>query len=231
MKTVLPQLPFASLCLGAVFCLAALPTVHGEAAAAAAGGSPTPVPGPPKVRVMVRDNNLATTMGGLTAANATAPAPVAVGPAKPGASPAKGTTAPVVVKESTADLDKWTRTTKKSLTVDMVNMTNQPIDVNVKSTFLAKDESGKHEVMPEKTVENKVTLQPGKPAQITTDEVDFVHTAYHLPLPPKSSGGAKGGGKGTVVVPVPASGHAYFGYKVEVFLGNDLIGSAVSDNH
>jgi hypothetical protein len=227
MKTVYPQLPFASLCLGAVFCLAALPAVEG--AGAAAGASPTPVPGPPKVRLMVRDNNIATTLGGLTATNA--PAPVATGPAKPGPSPAKGTTAPVAVKESVADLDKWTHTTKKSLTVDMVNMTNQPIEVNVKSTFMAKDEAGKHEVMPEKTVENKVTLQPGKPAQFTTDEVDFIHTAYHLPPPPKSSGGAKGGGKGTVVLAVPASGHAYFGYKVEVFLGNDLIGSAVSENH
>jgi hypothetical protein len=221
MKTVHPQLPFASLCLGAVFCLAALPAVHGEPAA---GGSPTPPPGPPKVRVMVRDNNIATTMGGLTAANA--PAPVAAGPAKPGASPAKGAAA---VKESVADLDKWTHTTKKSLTIDMVNMTNQPIDVNVKSTFLAKDETGKHEVMPEKTVENKVTLAPGKPAEFTTDEVDFTHTSMHRAPAPKSSGAIS---KNPKPVPMePASGHAYFGYKVEVFQGNDLIGSAVSDNH
>ena len=224
MKTVHPQLLFASLSLGAVFCLAALPAVHGEAAA---GGAPTPTPGPPKVRVMVRDNNIATTLGGLTAANA--PAPVAAGPAKPGPSPAKG--AAVAVKESVADLDKWTHTTKKSLTIDMVNMTNQPVDVNVKSTFLAKDEGpGKHEVMPEKTVENKVTLVPGKPAQFTTDEVDFIHTAYHYPPPPKGSGGG-GKGKAAIVLPVPASGHAYFGYKVEVFQGNELIGFAQSENH
>jgi hypothetical protein len=225
MKTVHPQLPFASLCLGAVLCLATLPAVHGEATP---GASPTPRPGPAKVRVMARDNNLATTMGGLTSANA--PAPVAAGPAKPGPSPAKG--AAVAVKESVADLDKWTHTTKKSLTVEMVNLTTQSLEVNVKSTFLAKDEAGKHEVMPEKTVENKVTLEPGKPAQFTTDEVDFIHTAFHYPPAPKNSGGGGGkGGKGPVVLPVPASGHAYFGYKIEVFQGNDLVGWAVSENH
>jgi hypothetical protein len=30
---------------------------------------------------------------------------------------------------------------------------------------------------------------------------------------------------------IPASGHAYFGYKVEVFQGEDLVGSAVSETH
>jgi hypothetical protein len=224
MKTVHPKLSFTSFCLGAALCLGALPAVHGEATATAGAGSPTPPPGPPKVRVMVQDNNIATTKGGLTATNAAAPAPVATGPGKAAATP-KGV---VAVKESVADLDKWTHTTKKSLTIEMGNLTAQPIDVNVKSTFLAKDEAGKHDVMPEKTVENKVTLVPGKAAQITTDEVDFIHTAFHHPPPPKTGGGGK---NAPITLPVPASGHAYFGYKVEVFVGNDLGGSAVSENH
>jgi hypothetical protein len=29
----------------------------------------------------------------------------------------------------------------------------------------------------------------------------------------------------------PASGHAYFGYRVEVFQGNDLVGVEASETH
>ena len=91
------------------------------------------------------------------------------------------------------DAEKFTRTTKKSLTIDVVNLTGAPMDVNVKTTFLAKDEApGKHEVLPEKTVENKLTLDPTKAGEFTTDEVSFTHTTAHRQVPQKSAGG-KGG--------------------------------------
>jgi len=124
-----------------------------------------------------------------------------------------------------SEADKFTRTTKKSLDIALVNLTTASMDVNVKTTFLAKDEAGKHEVLPEKTVDNKVTLQPGAPQSFTTEEVSFTHTAAHRPVVKA----AKPTGRGPVATVEPASGHAYFGYKVEVFQGNDLVGTALSD--
>jgi hypothetical protein len=196
----------------------------------------TPAPlsrptGPLKVRVLVRDNNLATTAGGT---NASALAPVAAGPgAKQAAPPAP----PAAQAMSAMDAEKYTRTTKKSLTIDVVNLTNAGMDVTVKTTFMAKDESGKHEVVPEKTVENKVTVLPGKSGQFTTEEVNFTHTTAHREAQ-KPGGGGGGGGKGgtggkgaPLAQMIPASGHAYFGYKVEVFQGNDLVGMAASETH
>jgi len=189
----------------------------------AATPSATPPPGPAKVRVIVQENNISATGGsGLGGAAAS-----------PKASPPPGN-APVATraKESPKDAatdDKYTHTSKKTLTVGVVSLTTSPMDVTVKSTFLAKDEGGKHEIVSEKTVENKVTLQPGKPEQFTTEEVTFSHMTSHYP--PQKAGTGKGKGGGPPVKMEPASGHSYFGYKVEVFQGNDLVGTAVSANH
>jgi hypothetical protein len=99
---------------------------------------------------------------------------------------------------------------------------------------LGKDEAGKHEVLTEKTLENKLTLMPNRPESFTTEEVIFTHTAAHRGPAPKAGGGAGGNGnkRGGPIAPMePASGHAYFGYRVEVFQGNDLVGVEASETH
>ena len=206
---------------GILFCLAAAPLMAVDA---------TPHPaGPLKVRVMVKENNVASAVGGGTGATTPAAAGAAKAPA--------GKPAPAAAAQAPSELDaeKYTRTTKKSLTVDLVNLTGASMDVNVKTTFLAKDEApGKHDVIPEKTVENKLTLDPTRAGEFTTEEVPFTHTTAHRQVMQKPGGaGGKGAasGKGAIAPMIPTSGHAYFGYKVEVFQGNDLVGSAVSDNH
>ncbi len=220
MKTHIPQFHFHATGFGILFCLAAAPLV-------AADATPHPA-GPPKVRVMVKENNVATTTGGGSGAAATPPA--AAAPKGPGGQqvPAGAAQTPTA-----ADAEKYTRSTKKSLTIDIVNLTGASMDVNVKTTFMAKDESGKHEVVPEKTVENKLTVEPTRAGEFTTEAVDFTHTSAHREAMPKpgGGGGGKGGGKSPPAPMIPASGHAYFGYKVEVFQGNDLVGSTASENH
>ena len=218
MKTHTSQFHLRAAGCGILFCLAAAPLIGADA---------TPKPaGPPKVRVMVKENNVATTTGGGSGAATTAPA-AAAKPA-PGAkqAPAAAASAP-----STDDAEKYTHTTKKSLTIAVVNLTGASMDVNVKTTFMAKDEAGKHEVIPETTVENKLTLEPTKAGEFTTEEVPFAHTSAHRQAMPKPAAGAKPYGKAPPAPMIPASGHAYFGYKVEVFQGNDLVGSAASENH
>ncbi len=180
-------------------------------------GEPPAAPtltGTAKVRVLVQDNNVATTAGGSSLGGAKATP-------KPGEPPVAS-----IKGGGESDADKYTRTTKKTLTIAVVNTTGDSIDVNVKATFLAKDEGGKHDTVPEKTVENRLTLQPNKPQQYTTEEVSFTHTAAHRPI-----GKVPARGRAPIMPMEPASGHAYFGYRVEVYQGNDLVGLAVSDNH
>jgi hypothetical protein len=171
-------------------------------ATSAAGGTSTPTPAP---------------------AGGAAPAPGA------GAPPAAGA---ALAAANAADADKYTRTTKKTLTVEVVNLTPASMDVTVKTSFLARDEAGKHEVLTEKTVENPVTVQPARSASFTTEEVSFTHTiAHRAPAPPKAGAGT---GKMAATAPapmIPTSGHAYFGYKVEVFQGPDLVGTTASETH
>ena len=198
--------------------MSSAPMVRGQAATPSA----KPPAGPAKVRVIVQENNISATGGGGLGTAA----------ASPKASPAPGN-APVATRsqqsaKDAATDDKYTHTSKKTLTVGVVNLTNAPMDVNVKSNFLGKDEGGKHEVVTEKTLEKTLTLQPGKPEQFTTEEVVFMHMTSHYP--PQKAGAGKGKG-GPPVKMEPASGHSYFGYKVEVFQGNDLVGTAVSANH
>ena len=206
--------------LGILFGLAAAPLL-------AADATPHPA-GPPKVRVMVKENNVMTKPGGTTAAATPAPAAGAKGGQQKAAGAAQA--------ESPLDAEKFTHTTKKTLTVDVVNLTAASMDVNVKTTFLAKDEAGKHEVLPEKTVDNRLTLEPSKSGEFTTEEVSFSHTAAHRESAARAGAGGAGGWrhgrwKGKIAPMVPASGHAYVGYKVEVFQGPDLVGSAVSETH
>jgi hypothetical protein len=214
MKTDIRPFRFHSLGLAALLSLTLLPLARAQA--------PTQAPGAPKVRVFVRENDGATVPGGATAAT---PAPSKAG--KAGAGAAAGATQAT----SAEDAMNYTRTTRKSLSVDVVNITAAPMDVVVKSNFLAKDEAGTHGMVTEKTLENKLSLAPGKTERFTTEEVPFTHTAAHLGPKPKAAAGASAKGRGPVSKMEPASGHAYFGYKVDVFQGGDLVGSAVSDSH
>lgn len=232
MKTITaPQFHLRSIGFGILLCLA-------PASLVAADATPAPrLSGPPKVRVMVRENNIATTAGGTTAAATPAPGGAPNRPQGPGGQQ-QPQPPPGAAQNSALDAERYTHTNKKSLTIDVVNLTKDGMEVTVKATFLAKDEAGKHEVLPEKTVENKLTLQPGRPGEFTTEEVSFSHTTAHYPPMQPGSGGGGGGrgggrggsGGGRPLQMVPASGHAYFGYKVEVFQGNDLVGSAMSQN-
>jgi hypothetical protein len=214
-------------CLSFLASLVAISTCHGEEAKRPAG--------PPKVRVIVKENNLATTAGGTGAASPT-PAAGRAAPAKPGGQQqqqqGKGAGQNPQAMQA-GDAEKYTRTTKKSLGIAVVDLTPAPMDVTVKTTFFAKDEGGKHETVVETTQEKKLTIQPGKAEEFTTEPVSFTHTAAHRDPPPKGSGGSggKGGGKSAPAPMIPASGHAYFGYKVEVMQGSDLVGTAASENH
>ena len=125
-------------------------------------------------------------------------------------------------------MKSFTHTTNKSFKITVVNLTAASMEVNVKTEVLGKDETGKHETVIEKTLENKLTLLPGTPNTFTTDEVPFTHTTAHRGTPPTKTGNAK---RAPIAPMEPASGHSYFGYKVEVFQGNDLVGSTASENH
>lgn len=212
-----PHPTVCSLGFGFVAFALLLSPVRAEEAAAKMNG-------PAKVRVIVKENNPPVAAGATSAAT-----PAAAGGAKPAAGGAQQNQAQAAA--NAADAEKFTRTTKKSLSVALVNLTAAPMDVTAKTTFLAKDEAGKHEVVTEKTVENKVTLQPGKAGEFTTEEVSFTHTAAHRSSQKPGGGGSGGGGKPVASPMLPASGHAYFGYKVDVFQGNDLVGTAVSSGH
>jgi len=82
-------------------------------------------------------------------------------------------------------------------------------------------------------LENKVTLLPNRPESFTTEEVPFTHMTAHRGPAPKTGTGAGGTAKrGGPIAPMePACGHAYFGYRVEVFQGNDLVGVEASEIH
>ena len=119
-------------------------------------------------------------------------------------------------KTDTKKEDAYTHTSGHTLTITVVNTTQESLDLTIKATFMAKDEGGKHEVGPDKTLEKKITLEPGKSEEYTTDEQVFSHTAAHRTAPKA---------KGEKPLNVAASGKQYVGYKVEVFSGNDLVGS------
>jgi hypothetical protein len=172
-----------------------------------------------KVRVLVSENNIEAPLGGSAAATP-APPPAAGQGGKKAAAPAASA-------NFLADMQAYTHTARKSLTIQVMNVTNEPIDVTVKANFLGKDEAGKHDIVTESTLEKKLTLQPGQPQKYTTDEVAFTHTTAHRGPAPK--GGAGMHGKPAPME--PASGHNYFGYKVEVVQGSNVVGSAVSENH
>lgn len=112
--------------------------------------------------------------------------------------------------------EMYTHSSNHSLTITLVNTTKESLDLTVKTTFIVRDEGGKHEVGPDKPIEKKVTLEPGKSEEFTTDEVTYSHTSAHRIAP---------AGKGAKATNVPASGKQYVGYKVEVYSGNDLVGS------
>jgi hypothetical protein len=158
--------------------------------------------------------------------SAATPAPGAPKGGGKGQSPSPAQTA-----ANALDAEKFTRTTKKTLTVTLVDLTGANMDVNVKTTFLARDEGGKHEVVDEKTVENKATLLPGKAQDFTTEEVSFTHTTAHHAPPKRGNGGMGGGGRNAISALLPASGHSYYGYRVEVFQGQDLVGMASNGMH
>lgn len=112
----------------------------------------------------------------------------------------------------------YTHTAKKTLFIALVNLTPQTMEITVKTTFLAKDEVG-HDIEVAKTVETKNTVMPGKPLEFATEEVSFQHMSAHKPKGPPP------------VKTIPASGQTYFGYKVEVFQGADLVGGTASATH
>jgi len=210
MKSLAPRF----LCLTLLFCAASGALFHAQADPAS------------KVRVIVNENNVPSGGGSSTGGGGTATPAAAGKPAGPlgkaGATPAAA--AAGLFSEAQA----YTHTTKKSLTIQVVNVTADPMDVTVKANFLAKDEAGKHEILTETTLEKKLTIQPGKPESYTTEEVPFTHTTAHHGPTPK---GAAGGMHPKPAPMEPASGHNYFGYKVEVVQGSDVVGSAVSENH
>lgn len=218
MKTKIVPRSHRLVCCCLASCLATIFTVRAETPATPA---PPKLSGPPKVRVLVRENNVASAVGGGSAATP----PAAGGGGAKGASPQPNA---AQAAASVLDAERFTRTTKKTLTVTLVNLTTASMDVTAKTTFLAKDEAGKHEMVEEKTLEKNVTLQPGKPEEFTTEEVSFTHTTAHYA--PKKAGSG-GGGRNAVSPMIPASGHAYFGYKVQVFQGQDLVGLAASETH
>jgi hypothetical protein len=223
MKTVHSQSQLRRFGLGITLGLAAITFVHAQTPA------PAKPSGPPKVRVIVKENTVASSPGGTSTAT---PAPAGAAKSPQGQGGKQG--GAQAAAQSALDAEKFTRTTKKTLTVELVNLTNASIDVTAKTTFLAKDEGGKHDVVEEKTVENKVTLQPGKSGVFTTEEIDFTHTAAHHAAPAKPGAGGAGGaagGRGKLAPLMPASGHAYFGYKVQVFQGSDLVGTAANETH
>jgi hypothetical protein len=128
--------------------------------------------------------------------------------------------------------DPYTHTTSKALTVSLANMTQEPLEaLSVKCTFLARAEP-KHEIVTEKQVEQKVTLAPGKSDKFTTEEVSYSHTTAHRPAPQKGGAAGQAGKTSGAKAPAmePASGHSYAGWKVEVYQGNDLIGTASGQN-
>src|SRR5207253_2885649 len=129
--------------------------------------------------------------GGGSGAAAT---PAAAGAAKAPPAPGGQKQPPGAAQAtSVADAEKYTHTTKKTLTISVVNLTGASMAVNVKATFMAKDEAGKHEVVPEKTVENKLTLEPTKAGEFTTEEVPFSHTTAHRQAMQQKPGGGGGG--------------------------------------
>ncbi|MDR3406573.1 MAG: hypothetical protein P4L99_29075 [Chthoniobacter sp.] len=224
MKTDPLQSRLLSIGLGVLLCMAAISPARAEA--------PAKPPGPPKVRVIVKENMVASKPGGTSAAT---PAAAATPARAQGAGGAAQAANAANAANAAADAEKYTRTTRKSFTIELVNLTTANMDVNVKTTFLGKDEVGKRDVVTEKTVENQLTLEPGKGGQFTTEEVGFTHTTAHR-AEQKAGGagggaGGGGGGKAKIAPMIPASGHAYYGYKVEVFQGPDLVGTAVSDTH
>jgi hypothetical protein len=100
------------------------------------------------------------------------------------------------------------------------------MDLRVKTTFLGREEAGAHDVRAVKSTETKLTVVPGRTEEFDTAEVGFEHTSPH-----RSPAKAKVGGRPAAAPMTPASGLDYFGYKVEAFQGNDLVGSAESENH
>ena len=118
----------------------------------------------------------------------------------------------------------YSHTNNKSLSISLVNTARQDLRLKVKVTFLAQDQGGNHEILGEKTIESEKTIAAGKSDLFTTDEVSFTHTSAHREAP---KAGAPGGGPASILT--PASGHIYAGYKVEVFHGGDIVGTASSD--
>lgn len=160
-----------------------------------------------KVRVMVKENQT----------HGTAPAKEEKEKPEKGAKNNTGVkTATPPKNDPKGKEDMYTHSTNHSLTIAVVNTTRESLELTIKATFLGKDEGGKHEVGPDKTLEKKVTLEPGKSEEYTSEEVTFTHTSAHRTAP---------AGKGGKPTNVPASGKQYVGYKVEVYSGNDLVGS------
>src|SRR5882724_11237180 len=146
MKTNPSQFHFRSVGLGILLGLVPVALIGAEATP-----SPTRPSGPPKVRVLVKENSVATTAGATSGAATPAPAGAANRPQGQGGKQPGGAGAQAA---SALDAEKYTRTSKKTLTIDVVNLTTAGMEVTVKATLLGKDEAGKHEVLPEKTVEN-----------------------------------------------------------------------------
>ena len=186
--------------------------------------TPAPLPraaGPSKVRVLVTEN-----MG-----ESTVPKPSgAAEPGAPTAAPVAGKSAPKAGGYAAKGAKEaiYTHSTTKSLNVRVANLTPQPLDVTVKTTFLAKDEGDKNKIVTEKSVENKLTVVPGKSEEFKTEDVTFTHTTAHRQ--PMAGGGSLNG-RGKIMPMEPASGHNYSGYKVEVYEGAVLVGSAASSGY
>jgi hypothetical protein len=178
--------------------------------------------GPAKVRILVTENTGDTTAGkpGATPEpGAPAAAPVA-GKTPPKAYGTGKGAAAVAASEA-----MYTHSVTKSLSIRVSNLTTQPLDITLKTTFLAKDEGNKHEVVTEKAVENKVTIVPGQSQELKTEDVTYTHTAAHRP---RSATGGSLRGRAPIIPMQPASGHTYSGYKVEAYAGAEMVGSANS---
>lgn len=133
---------------------------------------------------------------------------------------------PATPAPKSAAPDMYTHSSSKALTVSVSNGTKEDLgELSVKVAFLAKAEP-KHDVVTAKDHEQKVTLAAGKAEKFTTPEVTFAHTSAHRPPAVK---GAKPGTKAPAME--PASGQSFSGWKVEVFQGSTLVGSATGQSN
>lgn len=109
----------------------------------------------------------------------------------------------------------------KKLTIRLTNHTAETMtDLEVKVTFYARDLTADRDVA-EKTLKIKASVAPRRDATVTTDAVTFTYTPDH--------GVQVKGRRGRVSSKrVPASGHRYAGYSIEISNKTALVGESYS---